>query len=289
MKKHCLAVFFGLAALIVMAFAAMAQTPSIPQWSDIPEKAMTADGMARIIVQVDVPDIDALTKASTSMHLPQDKDDNARAAREAMARADAALTRAVSAATREVLASLPGSSHRINRQYRFLPFVALDVAPDAFLVLQSNPRVTAISFDIPSPLPGHGPTPYPKSTPEETSPLPGDNDPARPSMDDTISLIGADKAWAKGYSGSGWYVAILDTGIRRTHQFFQGKTIVEACFSSNADCPNGQTSMTGTGAAAHYPSTYAGYDHGTHVAGTAAGNKPDGTLFGVARDPTSLP
>ena len=82
-------------------------------------------------------------------------------------------------------------------------------------------------------------------------------------------------------------MAILDTGIRRTHEFFQGKNIVEACFASGdgngvGDCPNGQTEMTGPGAAAHYENTYWAWDHGTHVAGIATGN--NGAFFGVARD-----
>jgi subtilisin family serine protease len=103
-----------------------------------------------------------------------------------------------------------------------------------------------------------------------------------PTLGESVSLIGADAAWDLGYTGAGWYVAILDTGIRRTHEFFQGKTIVEACFSNGGDCPNGQTEMAGPGAAAHYENIYQGWDHGTHVAGIATGNK--GTYFGVAKD-----
>jgi subtilisin family serine protease len=101
-------------------------------------------------------------------------------------------------------------------------------------------------------------------------------------------IIGADVAWGYGYAGQGWYVAILDTGIRRTHAMFQGKNIVEQCYSDGedynngdiGDCPNGRTEMSGVGAAAHYQSRFY---HGTHVSGIAAGNDSV-SHFGVARD-----
>ena len=99
-----------------------------------------------------------------------------------------------------------------------------------------------------------------------------------------LQLIGADVAWQKGYTGAGWYVAVLDSGIRSDHEMFRGKTIVEACFSAKSNCPNQSSTMTGPGSAAHYYdySSVPGYDHGTHVAGIAAGNS--GTVFGVAKD-----
>jgi subtilisin family serine protease len=78
-------------------------------------------------------------------------------------------------------------------------------------------------------------------------------------------------------------VAVLDTGIRSSHEFFSAKTIVEACFSALGDCPNGLTEMHGPGAATHYENTYRGWDHGTHVTGIAAGNK-ENALYGVAKD-----
>ncbi|MGE4498108.1 MAG: S8 family serine peptidase, partial [Deferribacterales bacterium] len=86
---------------------------------------------------------------------------------------------------------------------------------------------------------------------------------------------------AAGYTGDGWYVAVIDTGIRRTHEMFAGKNITEACFSNN-DCPDGSSEMIGTGSAAHYESSYKAYDHGTHVAGIAAGNSA--VQKGVAKD-----
>jgi subtilisin family serine protease len=53
-----------------------------------------------------------------------------------------------------------------------------------------------------------------------------------PTLADSVPLIGADVAWAAGYSGAGQAVAILDTGVDKTHPFLTGKVIAEACFSS---------------------------------------------------------
>jgi subtilisin family serine protease len=107
-------------------------------------------------------------------------------------------------------------------------------------------------------------------------------------LNGTAPLIGASTAWSWGFTGAGWYVAVIDTGIRRTHQFFAGKTIVEACFARGADgatgagdCPNGTHTQVGPGSATPHPGNYDGYDHGTHVAGIAAGSF--GALAGVAK------
>ena len=118
-----------------------------------------------------------------------------------------------------------------------------------------------------------------------TSEAPGDS----PLLNNTVNIIGASTAWSWGFTGQGWYVGILDTGIRKTHQFFTGKTIVEACFAMGADgvggagdCPNGQSTQFGSGSAAHGPSSYQSFDHGTHVSGIATGNY--GSLAGVAKN-----
>ncbi|PTN33789.1 S8 family serine peptidase [Desulfonatronum sp. SC1] len=280
-----------LLAVGVVFFAGQvaAQSGGLMQFSDIPDKAMTGDGFAKIIVEFHVPNIEELFRKSASF-VPLGQDEPAdETARAAMASADAALSMAIQSEASKVLDRLPGQSHRINRRYTYFPFLALDVKPDVFIMLQADSRVKTIYPDIPTPLPIHGPAEdgLPKKPHADKDSL--QSDPAPPSMSDTIGMIGADKAWARGFTGSGWYVAILDTGIRRTHEFFQGKDIVEACFASgeeygSGDCPNGQTTMYGIGAAAHYSSAYDGYDHGTHVAGTAAGKRPNNTLFGVARD-----
>lgn len=106
-----------------------------------------------------------------------------------------------------------------------------------------------------------------------------------PTLAESVPIVGADRAAAAGYSGAGQTVVVLDTGVDSTHPDLAGKVIHEACFSSGTVdgrvtnlCPNGQLSMIGQGAAVTAASKAIGFDHGTHVAGIAAGRQ------GVARD-----
>ncbi|UCD12331.1 MAG: S8 family serine peptidase, partial [Nitrospinaceae bacterium] len=102
-------------------------------------------------------------------------------------------------------------------------------------------------------------------------------------------LIGADDARAAGFTGAGQAVAILDSGVDTAHSFFSGRVVSEACFSTDfpvldlfTNCPNGLESQTGPGAATPPSSTLFGYDHGTHVAGIAAGGDNITPYSGVA-------
>jgi subtilisin family serine protease len=94
-------------------------------------------------------------------------------------------------------------------------------------------------------------------------------------------------------AGAGQTVAIVDTGVDTSHPFLGGRVVSEGCFSSdnhflwwgNEDslCPNGdnETTVTGSGR----PCPISGCDHGTHVAGIAAGNGtgvPNAPASGVA-------
>jgi subtilisin family serine protease len=163
-----------------------------------------------------------------------------------------------------LLQEMNGLNYRLKAQYQFIPFMALTVDPDALEQLARSPRVTSIERD---------------------------------SLDhvllaSSLSVIGAPVAWAEGYDGSGWAVAVLDTGVDKSHPWFStngAKVISEACYSTNETgvsesfCPDGMGSSTAPGSGVHCDITLDGCDHGTHVAGIVAGNDGAGPNYGVAR------
>lgn len=241
-----------------------------------------SEGTVRVIVRIDVPRIKELTAASAKFWVA-DANEAIRVERTA---ADTALKDAIEYTAWRVLAELQGTDYVVNTIYRSIPFMALRVSPYALALLEDSTTVLGLEEDIPIKLI----EPVEESGGEKgktSSTDSGDLD--RPSLDTSVNLIGAKTAWGWGYTGAGWYVAVLDTGIRKTHQFFTGKTIVEGCFALGSDgvggagdCPNGNATMTGPGSAVHHSSSYTGYDHGTHVSGIATGNY--GSLAGVAKN-----
>ncbi len=112
-----------------------------------------------------------------------------------------------------------------------------------------------------------------------------------PSLTQSIPFINANDLWADGFPGTGITVAVLDTGVDKTHNMFPGNKIAsEACYSTNlaaqgatSVCPGGVTSSTAAGSGVNCPLNVAGCNHGTHVAGIAAGNMASPALRGVAR------
>jgi subtilisin family serine protease len=83
-------------------------------------------------------------------------------------------------------------------------------------------------------------------------------------LDKAIPQINAPSLWAKGYTGKGIKIAVLDTGINETHPMLQGKVILQKNFSDS-------------------PTTSDAYGHGTHVAAIAAGTNVNGGQYnGVA-------
>ena len=169
---------------------------------------------------------------------------------------------AIAQAQNGLLASLAGHNISNIKQFKHIPYMAMEVDTSALSSLVNNPNVTGIEEDIPVP----------------------------PTLAQSGPLIGADTAWASGYTGIGWTVAILDTGVESGHAFLSGKVVSEACYSTTYAphtattlCPNGTGSQTGAGAAAL--SSCGGLcDHGTHVSGIAAGSDPGGLGYsGVAK------
>ena len=72
---------------------------------------------------------------------------------------------------------------------------------------------------------------------------------------------------AKGFSGQGVTVAVLDSGYDSDHPDLADSLVREQCFcSGGACCPDGTSTQSGTGAAED------DNGHGTHVAGIITGN-----------------
>jgi len=88
----------------------------------------------------------------------------------------------------------------------------------------------------------------------------------------TLGFIGAPDAWARGWTGKGSTIAILDTGIDTDHVEFADSIKDTKCFTRR--CEGGYESIEDQNR----------YSHGTHVAGIAAGNMDGNGSTGVAPD-----
>lgn len=115
-----------------------------------------------------------------------------------------------------------------------------------------------------------------------------------PLLNQSASFIGAPTAHSALITGSGKRVAVIDTGVARTHPMLTGRISAEACFSTAAYSSIGSICQAGSfgstitnsgGPCDDDPECRPG--HGTHVASIVAGNSvsPSGgvpSLRGVA-------
>lgn len=138
------------------------------------------------------------------------------------------------------------------RSFESIPFAAVEVTPAELRQLAADPEVISIV----------------------------QNKTYKTQLALSIPMVRANEAWSAGFSGKGQTIAIIDTGVDKTHPFLAGKVVAEGCFSEGGWCPNGATMSTAPGSG--MPCPQRDCLHGTHVAGIAAGQ---GTNFsGVARD-----
>ena len=242
----------GAAALLVIVLvalsAAVAAAPENADRAQAPDGAALmakadAEGQVLVIVGLDLTRGQYVPEGMLSL-------DETNAQRSAIEASSAAL-----------IASLEGYSAEVYAAWESVPYVAMKVDAAALAQLAANPNVTSIQEDKPSP----------------------------PTLASSTAHIGADNTWAAGYGGQGQTVVILDTGIDANHPFYGGRVVAEACWSNaggaggqTSVCPNGGNSQTGTGSADALTAQcmsggFSICDHGSHVAGIAAGRDPGGT------------
>ena len=158
---------------------------------------------------------------------------------------DAQLQRAeIASATARLRARFDGAIRRDPQAFRSfdrIPFAVLDVTPEELARLETDGDVISIS----------------------------ENQTLRPTLAKSSPFIRADKAWQSGYTGFGQTIAIIDTGVDKNHPFLAGKVVSEACYTASRVCPGGVTASTAAGSG--MPCKEEGCEHGTHVAGIAAG------------------
>ena len=175
---------------------------------------------------------------------------------------------AITSVTEDVLAALEGTGAQVAATFITIPYLAVRVDAKTLLTLASLPQVASIQEDVP----------------------------AAPTLDSSTQAIGLPSVWASGVEGAGQTVVILDTGIDTDHPFFASRLVDGACFSNangtggqTSACPNGSATQYGVAAAESDLSNAACWNgasslcnHGTHVAGIAAGGDAN-TFDGVAR------
>ncbi len=174
-----------------------------------------------------------------------------------LSQADAALQRNEIASTNSrLLDRLPAFKQKSKtaKQFESIPFMAMEVTAAELEVLLASTDVTTIEEDRLNQL----------------------------HLAESVPIIGGTSAWSSGYTGVGQTVAILDTGVDKNHPFLTGRVVSEACYSTTyapdsatSICPGGVAASTAANSAMPYTSGVCPSgecDHGTHVAGIAAGS-----------------
>jgi subtilisin family serine protease len=109
------------------------------------------------------------------------------------------------------------------KRYEYLPYIAASIDATGLEQLQSSSEALDISEDKPM----------------------------RLALAESLPRIGAPRAWAGGFKGSGKTIAVLDSGVDKNHPWLAGKVVSEACYSTNNSaelysslCPGGVAEST---------------------------------------------
>ncbi len=176
----------------------------------------------------------------------------------------AAQVRRLQAVQDSVIQRVHGAPDDSAVRFTFSPYMSLFLSAAEVRRLLADPDVVSIQEDVPSP----------------------------PQLEYNITVPHADTVIAKGFSGAGYAIAILDTGVDKAHPMLKGRVVSELCSSTNnaaagasSLCPGGVSFSVKAGSGVNCPVAIDGCEHGTHVASIAAGAAVTGgglALTGVA-------
>ncbi|MEP7118671.1 MAG: S8 family serine peptidase, partial [Acidobacteriota bacterium] len=172
---------------------------------------------------------------------------------------------AIDNALADVMNRAAAAGVTVGTRFDYIPFFTATVSKEGLDALASMPGVTSIE----------------------------ENGLDAPFLAQSVPLVNAPAAWTAGATGAGWTVAILDTGVDKTHPFLTGKVVSEACYSGGTSgatsvCPGGALASTAVGSGVNCSLSIEGCDHGTHVGGIVAGVNAPGGASGVAPGATLL-
>ena len=117
-----------------------------------------------------------------------------------------ARSQVMSSVSSRLAAALPRGSVSQVQSLGSQPMVAMTVDAEGLAVLRSEPGVVSVTRNNTNKI----------STTYTTN----------------INHVGAPTAWAKGDTGAGQAIAIIDTGVDKTNAYLSGKVVAEGCFTS---------------------------------------------------------
>ena len=89
-------------------------------------------------------------------------------------------------------------------RFTFIPYMSMFVNAEELARLLSDSQVVSVQEDVPSP----------------------------PALAESGPLVHAPEVWAKNIGGTNLVIAVLDTGVAKSHPMFAGKVVSEACYST---------------------------------------------------------
>ena len=132
-----------------------------------------------------------------------------------------AQRKAIADAQKRLLAELAGTKHKLRSLAPLSPLLSLEVDPYALAILENSTLVLSVSENL---VLQHG-------------------------LLRSVPLVGVGQSTTGGFDGTGFALAILDTGVDKNHPFLQNKVIAEWCFSRRNSCPGGGQVEGGEGTA----------------------------------------